>query len=225
MNPLIVALDVPSLDEATKLVRTIGDAAGAFKVGLELFTAEGPRAVSAIEAPVFLDLKLHDIPTTVARALRALDVVAPWMVNVHALGGRAMLEAAADAKPASTRLLAVTILTHLSDDDLAELALPKASEAVPALAKLAAETGCDGVVCGPADIAAVRVVVPNDFLIVTPGVRPAGTARDEHARGATPAAAVYAGANHIVVGRPITHAADPRAAALAVLREAEGGSA
>jgi orotidine-5'-phosphate decarboxylase len=225
MNPLIVALDVPSLDDASGLARKVGDAAGGFKVGLELFSAEGPRAVSAIEAPVFLDLKLHDIPTTVARALRALDVVAPWMVTVHALGGRAMLDAAVDARPAPTKLLAVTILTHLSDDDLAELGLPKASEAVPSLAKLAAESGCDGVVCAPNDIHGVRAVVPNDFLIVTPGVRPAGAQTDEHARGATPRAAMQAGANHFVVGRPITQAPDPRAAALAIVGEIEGGSA
>ena len=218
MNRLIVALDVPSLDEAIGLARTVGDAAGGFKVGLELFAAEGPRAVSAIEAPVFLDLKLHDIPTTVARALMALDVVAPWMVNVHALGGRAMLEAAAEAKPNPTKLLAVTILTHLSDDDLAELGLPKASEAVPALAKLAADSGCDGVVCAPQDIAAVRAAAPEGFLIVTPGIRPKGARTDEHARGATPREAVEAGADYVVVGRPITKDADPRGAAETIAR-------
>jgi orotidine-5'-phosphate decarboxylase len=219
MNRLIVALDVPSLDEASGLAKKIGNAAGAFKVGLELFAAEGPRAVSAIEAPVFLDLKLHDIPTTVARALRALDVIAPWMVNVHALGGRSMLEAAVEAKPPATKLVAVTILTHLGDDDLAELGLPKASEAVPSLATLAAESGCDGVVCAPADVALVRSAVPDGFLIVTPGIRPEGDATDEHARGATPRAAVDAGADYIVVGRPVTRAPDPRAAALAITKE------
>jgi orotidine-5'-phosphate decarboxylase len=219
MNPLIVALDVPSLDEASLLARKIGDAAGAFKVGLELFSAEGPRAVSAIEGPVFLDLKLHDIPTTVARALRVLDVVAPWMVNVHSLGGRAMLEAAVEAKPSSTKLLAVTILTHLGDDDLAELGLPKASEAVPSLAKIASESGCDGVVCAPDDVALIRAVVPKEFLIVTPGSRPAGDAHDEHARGATPREAIEAGADYVVVGRPITRAPDPRAAAEAIAKE------
>jgi len=219
MNPLIVALDVASLDEATSLVRTIGDAVGGFKVGLELFSSEGPRAVGAIEAPVFLDLKLHDIPTTVARALRALDVVAPWLVNVHALGGRAMLEAAVDAKPSPTKLLAVTILTSLGDDDLAELGLPKSTEAVPALAKLAAETGCDGVICAPVHVAAVRAVVPPEFIVLTPGVRPAGSSSDEHARAATPAAAIEAGADYIVVGRPITRAPNPRAAALAIAGE------
>jgi orotidine-5'-phosphate decarboxylase len=219
VKPLIVALDVGSIDEAATLARAIGDAVGGFKVGLELFSAGGPRAVSAIDAPVFLDIKLHDIPTTVERALRTLDVVAPWMVNVHALGGRAMLEAAVHAKPRATKLLAVTILTSLSDDDLTELGLPKASEAVPALASLAAETGCDGVVCAPQDIRAVRSVTPAGFLIVTPGVRPKGSGADEHARGATPREAIDAGADYIVVGRPITRAPDPRAAAQALARE------
>jgi orotidine-5'-phosphate decarboxylase len=143
------------------------------------------------------------------------------MVNVHALGGRAMLEAAAKAKPSPTKLLAVTILTHLRDDDLAELGLPKASEAVPKLAKLSAESGCDGVVCAPNDIAAVRSVVPAGFLIVTPGVRPKGETADEHARGATPREAMEAGADYIVVGRPITRATDPEAAAHAILTELE----
>jgi orotidine-5'-phosphate decarboxylase len=135
---------------------------------------------------------------------------------VHALGGRDMLAAAVEAKPLPTKLLAVTILTSLSDEDLKELGIPPAAEAVPSLAKLASEVGCDGVVCAPRDAAAVRAVVPPGFLIVTPGVRPAGTGDDEHARAATPKAAIEAGADHIVVGRPITHAADPRAAAEAI---------
>lgn len=219
MNPLIVALDVPTLEEASALADAIGDAAGGVKVGLELFASEGPLAVTAFDAPVFLDLKLHDIPTTVARALRALDTVAPWMVNVHALGGRAMLQAAVEAKPSSTKLLAVTILTHLGDDDLRELGLPPAGEAVPALAKLASESGCDGVVCAPLDVERVRAVVPPDFLIVTPGVRPRGAEEDEHARSLTPAEAIAAGATHIVVGRPVTRAPDPHAAARAILEE------
>ena len=221
MNPLIVALDVPSLTEAEQLAERIGDATGGFKVGLELFAAEGPRAVAAIEQPVFLDLKLHDIPTTVARAMRALDVVAPWMVNVHALGGRAMLEAAVEAKPAPTKLLAVTILTSLSDDDLAEVGLPKASEAAPTLALLAKETGCDGVVCAPRDLSGVREAVGPGLLIVTPGIRPRAASNDEHARGATPREAIEAGADHIVVGRPVTRAPDPRAAAEAIVAEAK----
>jgi orotidine-5'-phosphate decarboxylase len=216
-NPLIVALDVPTLEEASALAETIGDTAGGVKVGLELFCSEGPLAVTAFDAPVFLDLKLHDIPTTVARALHALEPVAPWMVNIHALGGRSMMQAAADAKPSSTNLLAVTILTHLSDDDLHELGLPPASEAVPTLAKLAAESGCDGVVCAPLDVERVRAVVPSEFLIVTPGVRPAGDAEDDHARSLSPAEAIAAGATHLVVGRPITRALDPRATARAIV--------
>lgn len=218
-SPIIVALDVPSLDEAVGLAGVIGDAAGAFKVGMELFYAEGPRAVTAFEdRRVFLDLKLHDIPTTVARALRALQPLTPELVNVHALGGRAMLEAAADAK-GDMKLLAVTILTSLDDAALAELKLPPAREAVPHLAQLAREAGCDGVVCAPTDITAVRLVCPSPFLIVTPGVRPAGVDANEQSRVATPRAAVAAGADRIVVGRPITRAANPRAATLAILEE------
>jgi orotidine-5'-phosphate decarboxylase len=215
-NPVIVALDVPTLEEASDLADRIGDAVGAVKVGLELFCSEGPLAVTAFDAPVFLDLKLLDIPTTVARALHSLEPLAPWMVNVHALGGRSMMQAATDAKPSSTKLLAVTILTNLDDDDLRELGLPPANEAVPSLAKLAAESGCDGVICAPLDIERVLAVVPPDFLIVTPGVRPAGTGEDDHARSLTPSEAIAAGATHLVVGRPITRAEDPRAAALAI---------
>lgn len=214
-NPIIVALDLPSLSEATSMAAAVGDAAGAVKVGLELFSAEGPRAIAAFDRPVFADLKFHDIPTTVARALRALQSVAPAMVNVHALGGRAMLEAAAGAKGTMT-LLAVTILTSLDDLALKELGLPPAAEAVPALAALAREAGADGVVCAPSDIAAVRAVCPPPFLIVTPGVRPPGASTDDQARTATPRAALDAGADHLVIGRPITAAPDPRAAALAI---------
>ncbi|MGH2786168.1 MAG: orotidine-5'-phosphate decarboxylase [Actinomycetota bacterium] len=221
-NPLIVALDVPTLEEATALADRVGDAAGGVKVGMELFYSEGPLVVTAFDAPVFLDLKLHDIPTTVARAMQALEPIAPWMVNVHALGGRAMMHAAAEAKPSSTKLLAVTILTSLSDEDLSELGLPPAQEAVPALTKLAAESGCDGVVCAPLDVERVRAVVPPDFLVVTPGVRPAGSDDDEHARSLTPAGAIRAGATHLVVGRPVTRATDPRVAALAILEEISG---
>ena len=214
-NPIIVALDVPTLEEATALAATIGDAAGAVKVGLELFSAEGPRAVQAFDQPVFLDVKLHDIPTTVARALTALAPLGPSLVNVHALGGRAMLEAAAQAK-AEMGLLAVTILTSLDDAALKEIGLPPATEAVPVLAEMAMDAGCDGVVCAPTDIEVVRAVCPPPFLIVTPGVRPAEADADDQSRVATPEAARAAGADRLVIGRPITRAADPRAAALAI---------
>jgi orotidine-5'-phosphate decarboxylase len=221
-NPLIIALDVPTLEEATALADRVEDVVGGLKVGMELFYSEGPLAVSSFDAPVFLDLKLHDIPTTVARAMRSLEPLAPWMVNVHALGGREMMRAAAEARPTSTKLLAVTILTHLDDEDLSELGLPPAGEAVPALAKLAAESGCDGVVCAPLDVERVRAVVGPEFLIVTPGVRPAGTSDDEHARALTPEAAIRAGATHLVVGRPVAQAPDPAAAARAILDGIEG---
>ena len=201
-NPLIVALDVPTIEEASHLAKAIGDAAGAFKIGMELFYAAG-----------------HDIPTTVARAIRALDPLHPHMLNVHALGGRAMLEAAVAEKPQGTSLLAVTILTSLNDAALAEIGLPAANEAVTTLAALAIETGCDGVICAPADLESIRAIAPDGFLVVTPGIRPAGHSHDEHARGTTPAEAMKAGATHIVVGRPVTRAPDPRRAAESILEE------
>ena len=219
MNPIIVALDVPTLDEARALTSTIGDAAGMYKIGLEQFMAHGPDAVRAIDShPVFLDVKLHDIPTTVARALTALQPLALKMVNVHALGGRAMLEAASSVK-GDSRLLAVTILTSLDDPALKELGLPPAQDAVVNLALLAKDSGCDGVVCAPTDIEGVRETCGEDFLIVTPGVRPAGSAMDDQARTLTPRQALDAGADYLVIGRPITRASDPRAAAAAIYEE------
>lgn len=219
-NPLIVALDVPTVEEAGSLAKQIGDAAGLYKIGLEMWNANGHDAVRAVDGPVFLDLKLHDIPTTVERAMRVLAPLAPAMVNVHALGGRAMLDAAANAKPDGTILLAVTILTSLGDDDLFEVGLPPAKDAVPALAALAHDAGCDGIVCAPRDLARVREVVPKPFVIVTPGVRPAGSDANDQVRITTPAEAIAGGADYIVVGRPVTRAADPRAAARAIVEEA-----
>lgn len=217
MNPLIVALDVPTVEEAGALAKAIGDAAGAFKIGLELWAGAGPDALRAVDAPVFLDLKLHDIPTTVERAVRALAAHEPFMLTVHALGGRAMLEAAAAAKPRGTKLVAVTILTSLSDADLRRMGLPRAAEAVPTLAALALQAGCDGVVCAPADVARVRETSARPFLVVTPGVRP-GKASDDHARALAARDAIEAGADYVVVGRPVTRAPDPRAAALGIVR-------
>jgi len=219
VSPVIVALDVPTLDEARSLAARIGDAVGAVKVGMELFGAEGPAAVRAFEHQgVFLDLKLHDIPTTVRRTVGALAPLGAELLNIHALGGRAMMEAANQTKGA-TKILAVTILTSLGDGDLKEVGLPPADEAVPMLAALARDAGCDGVVCAPPDIAAVRAVCPPPFLIVTPGVRPSGAAADDQARVMTPREAIAAGADRLVVGRPITRAADPRSAAEAIARE------
>lgn len=218
MNPIIVALDVPTLDAATALAARVAPAVGGVKIGLELFDAEGPRALDAFDLPIFLDVKLHDIPTTVARAVRTLTGRPLEMINVHALGGRAMMEAAA-AEKRTTKLLAVTILTSMNDQDLKEVGLPPADEAVPALAVLAKDSGCDGVVCAPTDIALVRRACPKPFLIVTPGIRPAGASTDDQARIATPKQAIEAGADRLVIGRPITRAADPRAAAEAIIKE------
>ena len=218
-NPIIAALDVPSVDEATHLVERIGDAAGAFKVGLQLFSNGGPEAVRALgNRRVFLDLKLHDIPTTVANAVRALMPLHAELVSVHALGGRAMLEAANDAKR-EEKILAVTILTSLDDAACKEIGLPPTDEAVPTLAELAFAAGCDGVICAPTDAQAVRAICPKPFLIVTPGIRPAGSDANEQARLSTPRAAIDAGADRLVIGRPITQAQDPAAAARAILEE------
>jgi orotidine-5'-phosphate decarboxylase len=218
-NPIIVALDVPVLEDAVGLAATIGDAAGAFKVGLELFSSQGPEAVRALgDRRVFLDLKLHDIPTTVANAVRALMPLHAELLSVHALGGRAMLEVANDAKR-EEKILAVTILTSLDDAACKEIGLPPTDEAVPTLAELAFAAGCDGVICAPTDVHAVRAICPKPFLIVTPGIRPAGSDPNEQARLSTPRAAIDAGADRLVIGRPITRADDPAAAARAILAE------
>ncbi|MHB8511353.1 MAG: orotidine-5'-phosphate decarboxylase [Actinomycetota bacterium] len=216
-NPLIVALDVPSIEEASVLAKKIGDAAGAFKIGLELFCAHGPDAVRSIDSHVFLDLKLNDIPTTVERAIKALHSLRPFMLTVHALGGRAMLQAAANAKPEGCLLVAVTALTSLDDASLFELGLPPAAEAVPALAALAHESGCDGVVCAPGDLTVVREMLPPPFVLVTPGIRPEGADHNDQARASTPSQALRSGADYLVVGRPVTRAPNPREAALQIL--------
>jgi orotidine-5'-phosphate decarboxylase len=216
MNPLIVALDTSTVDEARGIAARLGDAAGHVKIGLDLLWAVGQDAARGYELPVMLDAKLHDIPTTVARAVRALRPLEASLLTVHALGGRAMLEAANEEK-GSTRTLAVSILTSLDDMALKEMGLPPAAEAVPALARLAADSGCDGVVCAPTDLRAVRAECPAPFLLVTPGVRPPGAPRDDQARTLAPKDAMEAGADYLVVGRPVTRAPDPRAAALAIV--------
>lgn len=220
-NPLIVALDVPTVEQAASLAKQIGDAAGAFKIGLEQWSGAGPDAIRAIDGRVFLDLKLHDIPATVERAVRNLASLEPFMLTIHTLGGANMMRAAVAAKPEGTMLLGVSILTSLDDRDLFELGLPPAGEAVPALASLAHEAGLDGIVCAPTELEAVRQIVPPPFVVVTPGVRPDGTSTDDQARTTTPAAAISAGADYLVVGRPVTRAADPRAAAHAILESLE----
>jgi orotidine-5'-phosphate decarboxylase len=211
------------------LAGVVGQSASTFKVGKELFTAEGPTVVRNLVAAgrrVFLDLKFHDIPTTVAGGVSSAARLGVSMLTVHASGGRAMLEAAVKASANSGEspiILAVTVLTSLKDSDMAEIGVEGAvSEQVLRLARLAKSAGCQGVVTSPREAAALRKELGRDFLIVTPGVRPAGGANGDQARVSTPAQAIAAGASHIVVGRPITGSKDPAAAARAIVEEIAG---
>jgi orotidine-5'-phosphate decarboxylase len=223
---LIVALDVSTADEARALVDRLSGQVGMFKVGSQLFTAAGPQLVREIVGhgdKVFLDLKYHDIPQTVANAVAEASLLGVSLMTVHALGGRAMMEAAVGALPAvGTRLLAVTILTSHDEESLGAIGLQSAvADSVQRLARLARQARADGVVASPLEAALIRSACGPDFLIVTPGVRPAGARPDDQARPATPAAAIKAGASYLVVGRPIVQAADPAAAAAAIVREIE----
>ncbi len=225
---IVAALDTADLARAEALAGALAPpACGVLKVGLELFGAAGPEAVRRVgaRAPVFLDLKLHDIPNTVAGAVRALLPLRPAMLTLHAAGGAAMLRAAreaAEAAGAARRpiLLAVTVLTSLDAGDLERTGVAGAPEAqVLRLARLAMENGADGLVCSPREAAAIRGALGAAPLLVVPGVRPAGSAAGDQARTATPAEAVAAGADWIVLGRPLTGAPDPAAAAAAVAAE------
>ena len=224
---IIAALDTPDLKRAEMLAGALAPPrCGALKVGLELFGAAGPEAVRRVgsRVPVFLDLKLHDIPNTVAGAVRALLPLRPAMLTVHAAGGAAMVEAAREAAenagPERPLILAVTVLTSLDAEALAETGAADPPEAqVLRLARLAMENGADGLVCSPREAAAIRAALGPRPLLVVPGVRPAGSAAGDQARTATPAEAVAAGADWIVLGRPLTGAADPAAAAASVAAE------
>jgi orotidine-5'-phosphate decarboxylase len=223
---LIVALDVPNLDEARALVARLAGRVGMFKIGSQLFTAAGPdfvRELAARGEKVFLDLKYHDIPNTVANAVASASRLGVALVDVHALGGRAMLEAAVGALPAlGTRLLAVTILTSHDEETLGQIGVDGGvADSVKRLALLARDAKADGVVASPHEVALIREACGRDFLIVTPGIRPAGSQAGDQARAATPAAARAAGADYVVVGRPVTEAADPAEAAAAIVRELE----
>jgi orotidine-5'-phosphate decarboxylase len=220
---IVVALDVEDLALGVSLARRLAGRVGWLKVGLELFTREGPRAVAAIAeyAPVFLDLKLHDIPTTVARSVNWVAALDVRLLTVHAAGGPVMLraaaDAAADASDGRLRLLAVTVLTSTSDDELGAMGMDVAAVQVPRLAALAIDCGIDGLVCAPADLERVRDSVGPDALVVTPGIRAQASEADDHARAMSAAAAVGAGADLLVIGRPITRAADPVAAVEAIV--------
>ncbi len=224
---LIVALDVPDLDRARSLADRLAGSVGMFKVGSELFTAAGPAVVRELVSRgerVFLDLKYHDIPNTVAGAVAAASRLGVSLLDVHALGGRAMLEAAVAALSTdTTRLLAVTILTSHDEEGLRQVGVrTPIQEAVRRLALLAYEAGAHGAVCSPHEVGLVREVCGPRFLILTPGIRPEGASRGDQSRAATPAAALAAGADYLVVGRPITQAPDPRAAAQAILDRMNG---
>jgi len=223
---LIVALDVKTADEARGLVDRLAGRVGMFKIGSQLFTAAGPSLVREIVGrgeKVFLDLKYHDIPNTVANAVAEACQLGVSLMTVHALGGKAMMEAAVGALPAvGSRLVAVTILTSHDQDSLSAIGLSApVADTVVRLARLAQEAGTDGVVASPLEAEMIRGACGPDFLVVTPGIRPGGSKADDQARAATPAAAMRAGASYVVVGRPIAEAADPGAAAAALVKEME----
>ena len=234
---LIVALDFPTADLAKACVEELGDAVCHYKVGMELYYAAGSEMISFLKAnnkKVFLDLKLHDIPNTVASALSVLTVLGADMLNVHAIGGKKMMQEAVKAVHAKAaelgrpapKLIAVTVLTSIDDEQYEQYAdlnyKNSIAEQVIALAKLAKEAGMDGVVASPQEAAAIREACGEGFLIVTPGIRPAGAAVNDQSRIATPAGALKNGSTHIVVGRPITKAEDKIAAAQSIAAEIRG---
>jgi orotidine-5'-phosphate decarboxylase len=221
---LIVALDVSSAAAAQKIVTAVGDSARTYKVGKQLFTAEGPQVVRDLVASgrkVFLDLKYHDIPNTVAAAVREAAKLNVSMVTIHAGGGGKMIRAAVEAANSvnpGLMVLAVTVLTSLDETDLQKMGIRgQVVDQVMRLAALALADGCQGVVASAQEAAELRSELGNEFAIVTPGVRPAGTGHGDQVRVVTPTEAIAAGATHIVVGRPITEAADPAAEARAIL--------
>jgi orotidine-5'-phosphate decarboxylase len=219
-NPIYVGLDTPDLDHAEALARQVKPHVGGLKLGLEFFTRNGPdgvRRMGRVGLPIFLDLKLHDIPNTVAGALRSLSVLDLAIVNVHAGGGLQMMQAAHAARPPGARLIAVTVLTSLDEADLSAMGVfGNPSAQVQRLAGLTREAGLDGVVCSAHEVADLKAEWANGEFII-PGIRPAGADLGDQKRVMTPADALKAGATVLVIGRPITGAADPAAAAAAIV--------
>lgn len=229
-NPVYVALDMTDAAEAAALAKRLRGHVGGVKLGLEFFVANGPagiRAVSEAGLPVFLDLKLHDIPNTVAGAMASATALNPAILTIHAGGGAAMMRAASEAArkaKAPPLVIAVTVLTSLDDGDLEAVGQrPPALEQAVRLALLAKESGLGGVVCSPHEVAAIRARCGTGFKLVVPGIRPASAALGDQKRVMTPAQAVAAGADHLVIGRPITQAEDPVAAAQAIAAELRAG--
>ncbi|MFA7265260.1 MAG: orotidine-5'-phosphate decarboxylase [Candidatus Nanopelagicales bacterium] len=223
--PIAVALDLPTLESATTLAGAVGPTVAFLKVGLETYLRDGAAGVDTIRAAagsdveLFLDLKLHDIPNTVAGAARSIAALEPALLTVHASGGPAMIEAAVSALP-NTQVTAVTILTSLSERDLAQIGYEgDPLSAVVRLARLATDAGAQALVCSPLEVAAVRSAVGPDIRLVVPGVRPAGSAVGDQQRVATPAQALQDGADLLVIGRPITAASDPAQAAKDIAAE------
>lgn len=228
MAELIVALDVQTREEAIQKVKAIGDPVGFYKIGMELFTAEGPDVVKAVKdlgKKVFLDLKFHDIPRTVERAIRSGGKLGVDLMTIHSVGAKAMIQAARTAAdefgPNGPKILAVTVLTSLDQTDLADVGIVgrTPAEQVMAMAKFATENGAHGLVCSPKEVGSLAQALKAGTLFITPGVRPAGAAVGDQKRVATPADAVRDGATHLVVGRPILAAEDPVAAARQILAE------
>jgi len=230
MNPILVALDVESAAKAVALADALRGSVGGFKIGKQLFTAAGPAMVRELTSRgdrVFLDLKFHDIPNTVAGAIQSAVSTGAWMVNVHASGGSAMMKAAAEAARKTAAglsrerplVIAVTVLTSMDTAALSEIGVTRPLlDQVVHLAKLSQASGLDGVVASPQEVTAIRKACGPDFQIVTPGIRPADQqGKDDQARTMTPAEAVEAGATYLVIGRPITGAPDPKSAAEAIL--------
>lgn len=228
---LIVALDVPSMNKLSNLVISLGESVSYYKVGMELFYSCGYQVIEYLKKNgkyVFLDLKLHDIPNTVASSMAALTELRVDMLNLHAIGGYPMMQLAAEAVKSRAaelgikppKLIAVTVLTSISEEDWAQLDYNKTiQEQVLYLAILAKQAGLDGVVASPQEAAAIRAACGPDFLIVTPGVRPTNSETDDQSRIATPKTALENGATHLVIGRPITKSDNPKQAAMAILNE------
>ncbi|WP_299328135.1 orotidine-5'-phosphate decarboxylase [Parasphingopyxis sp.] len=217
--PIYIALDTPDMDKAKAIASAVRNHIGGIKLGLEFFAANGPaglKEMAALDLPIFLDLKLHDIPNTVAKAVQALRPIEPAVLTVHAGGGRAMMEDAKAAAPIGTKVVGVTVLTSLDGEDLHDMGVAgDPHDQVMRLTELAKLSGLDGVVCSGREVAAAKEIWPDGFFVV-PGVRPASGKTADQKRTVTPADAMHAGASIIVIGRPITQADEPDLAARAI---------